>query len=282
MRVLHFWQFGLILSGVTVVSCNLVVDFDEFEFKRQACTQTSDCPVPDPSNPCLVAHCVKGGCSPEVAAHAPCETGVCDEAGQCVGCIDGSDCPSHVCEMNICVCDDGAKNTGEADVDCGGSSCPPCASTSACASNGDCIGDVCTDGVCSPCGDLDWAQWVPGDAEWATRALTVRDERTGLTWQREAPKQTSWNDAKTYCETLILEGTAKWRLPTRIELSSIVDYTRASPAIDIDTFPGKNDDAFWSATPKAGSDTDAWYVSFDSGNVDISERTKELRVRCVR
>lgn len=80
-----------------------------------------------------------------------------------------------------------------------------------------------------------------------------------------------------------------WRLPAIKELQTIVDRSRANPAIDQTLFFGLNDDYFWSATcnasgsvcPAVGSS--AWYVSFYQGVVDINDANNHLnRVRCVR
>ncbi len=45
-------------------------------------------------------------------------------------------------------CEDGAQNQDETDIDCGGSTCPPCADGAGCVSHGDCSSTVCLDGVC--------------------------------------------------------------------------------------------------------------------------------------
>ena len=49
---------------------------------------------------------------------------------------------------------------------------------------------------------------------------------TGLVWQQSTNSSTtSWSDALSYCESL---GDG-WSLPTRIELTTIVDHTVAGP-----------------------------------------------------
>ena len=59
---------------------------------------------------------------------------------------------------------------------------------------------------------------------------TVQDNVTGLVWQSSvtASQAFSWDDADL-CAGLTLGGRV-WRLPTRIELLSIVDFTRTGPA----------------------------------------------------
>ncbi len=64
----------------------------------------------------------------------------------------GDDCKSRVCMDNKCVlptCDDGVKNDGETDVDCG-AQCPekPCVDGKGCATGKDCLSNVCWAGEC--------------------------------------------------------------------------------------------------------------------------------------
>ena len=74
----------------------------------------------------------------------------------------------------------------------------------------------------------------------------------------------TWADAQTYCTTLTLATHSDWRLPTFIELVSIIDYSQNAPAISPTAFPPASVD-FWSSTPFAGALTDAREVYFSSG-----------------
>src|SRR5690606_22590710 len=73
--------------------------------------------------------CTDGGL---FAQGDPCSGGtlICTAAGDCVDCLDSSDCPGGgLCDNNVCQapsCSDGLENQGETDVDCGGPSCAPC------------------------------------------------------------------------------------------------------------------------------------------------------------
>ncbi len=113
---------------------------------------------------------------------------------------------------------------------------------------------------------------------------TVRDNVTGLVWQRDVPSAGyNWRQAKDYCSHLTLPGCG-WRLPTRIELVSLVDFTKPSPGPTIDTnaFPGTPGDAFWSSSPLASAPYLAWIVYFHGGSVAPFDVTFSHRVRCVR
>ena len=78
-------------------------------------------------------------------------------------------------------------------------------------------------------------------------------------------------------------GFTDWRMPTRAELWSIIDYGVAPPdpiAIDTDFFP--NTGAFyWSASGYAGNSNSAWVVLFIGGNT-INDKTNAWSVRLVR
>jgi hypothetical protein len=137
---------------------------------------------------------------------------------------------------------------------------------------------------------LDWAAWPmpefagsgrhPTSYEVSADQLTVRDNVTGLIWQRAVdPGTYSYDQARAYCADLVLGGCEHWRLPERIELVSIVDYTLANPAIDPMAFAGTPSAPFWSATTYGSMF--GWVVASGSGVWDIYDQTLSLRVRCV-
>ncbi len=113
---------------------------------------------------------------------------------------------------------------------------------------------------------------------------TVIDLVTGLTWERVVdPGSYVWSGAQTYCTNLKKGGfTTGWRLPTRVELISILDYGSFQPAIDTDTFTAAPADYFWSASPYNGSAGIYWMVDFFGGGVSGDAVSNAYRVRCVR
>jgi formylglycine-generating enzyme required for sulfatase activity len=109
------------------------------------------------------------------------------------------------------------------------------------------------------------------------------DRSTGLTWQRQvAPEQLDWGGAQGYCDCLELAGFNDWRLPTRIELISLIDYRRQEPSIDVEAFPETPSTWFWSSSPVAEDPLVAWYLSFMDGNTHEADRHMTYGVRCVR
>ena len=118
-----------------------------------------------------------------------------------------------------------------------------------------------------------------------TSSGTVYDTKTKLAWQQTISSNSStWADAKTYCAGVGsgLGGTG-WRLPTLKELQSLVDYSQTTPPmIDSTAFPGTPSDWFWSASPLAGSSSDAWDVYFFNGYTNYGDVSLPSYVRCVR
>jgi hypothetical protein len=89
--------------------------------------------------------------------------------------------------------------------------------------------------------------------------------------------------AETYCASLTTGGHDDWRLPTRLELVSIQDHSRAEPSIEPGAFPDTPSAVFWSSTRAAVGPTVFYAVSFSDGTVTYDGDIQgEQRVRCVR
>ena len=76
-----------------------------------------------------------------------------------------------------------------------------------------------------------------------------------------------------------------WRVPSLVELITIVDVARKSPAIDAPAFPATPAEFSWSATPTLGrSGQIYWTVQFDTGLSYGTTRAVSFTdyVRCVR
>jgi hypothetical protein len=103
-------------------------------------------------------------------------------------------------------------------------------------------------------------------------------------WQQAVPTGTyTWAQAVAYCPTLNLAGHSDWRLPSRIELVSIVDFGVTSGAtINATYFPSTPASWFWSSSPLVGSSSNAWLVYFDYGFTYLNFVSNTNYVRCVR
>jgi hypothetical protein len=86
-------------------------------------------------------------------------------------------------------------------------------------------------------------------------------------------------------------GTSTWRMPTRLELQSLVHYGTRWPAIDTDFFPNvpgefgnpniPTPNVTWSGTPGAFSD-EAWPIYFDAGASLANQKIRPNPVILVR
>jgi len=114
----------------------------------------------------------------------------------------------------------------------------------------------------------DGAVLKPNAKEWAV----VHDAATNLFWSREAISVESQSAALKAAKSVKLAGLKGWRAPSRIELLSLVDDTRYSPAIDTTFFPECPSAWFWTSTPYAPSPDYAWIVYFYYGSSDANLR----------
>ena len=156
------------------------------------------------------------------------------------------------------------------------------------------------------CGAFDWALWpmpngkddvsggAPNPNTYSDNSDgTITDRVTLLMWQQSVPTaggpaddgNVTWSEAMDYCAALSLAGHDDWRLPTEIELVSLVDYSNLGAGhapIDSTVFPDTPAAAFWSSTKHAAPETEAWTVYMDVGFTYAYDMTTVGRVRCVR
>jgi hypothetical protein len=124
---------------------------------------------------------------------------------------------------------------------------------------------------------------------------TVTHSPTGLVWQRcEVGKSWNgkgclgtasaftWESAKALTKGYSYAGKTDWRLPSKGELASLVDYTIASPAFNTTVFPNKTSFKLWSASPYANDISAAWAANLDSGTVQFYAQSDTLGVHLVR
>ncbi len=165
------------------------------------------------------------------------------------------------------------------------------------------------------------AQLGPGPDDWAC----TRDNVTGLIWEvkvddaahrRHALHGYTWFDPNSvdghqgaagntascintlggqscnthqYRQAVNAEGLCAandWRMPTRLEMESVMDYSRTGPTIDTDYFPNTPSESgasiYWTGLPRADSAAMAWAGFFDTGGIDYRDRSSPGKVRLVR
>jgi hypothetical protein len=238
------------------------------------------------------------------------------------GACDNACAPGELCGNSICACPTGQKlcngtclnimvnnyNCGDCGVVCatggwcyyGQCLCPTSESVcdGACtkmltdkANCGTCgnacaVAEVCIYGTCRP--DPEWANWPvpppgPPPSNYVISNSIVTDAVTGLVWQRGfSSTQHTWTSAQNYCATLTVDGQTGWRVPTMIELTSIVHYLVAKPHIDLTAFPGTPADGFWSSSEVVGDPTRARFVNFATADSRLWPRSLLMSVRCVQ
>ncbi|GAB6093762.1 hypothetical protein JCM14469_00140 [Desulfatiferula olefinivorans] len=121
----------------------------------------------------------------------------------------------------------------------------------------------------------------------------VIDTTTGLMWQVATVTGTdgdgmTFDEALAHCEAMTLGGFNDWRLPSRNEMISLVDFDRHEPALDPALFPGTKageTDYYWTSTTAVLNNNEtkhAWSLKFMTGVSSYSEKTKKAWVRAVR
>jgi len=122
---------------------------------------------------------------------------------------------------------------------------------------------------------------------------TVTDNVTGLMWQQNSGTVSyNWYKAAgvydaTYnpttldvCDAQTTGGHNDWRLPTKKELTGIIDYGRYNPSLNpVFSAVASN---YWSSTTYANYSSDAWGVDFYGGDVSYYNKSDGYSVRCVR
>ncbi len=150
--------------------------------------------------------------------------------------------------------------------------------------------------VPASCGTRSWACWpmpnapvtpLPHPAKYTVMAdeNVIRDDVTCLLWQSLAPTTTAytWANAQAFCTQTKYFGGVGWRLPTRIELISIVDYSRKSPSIVVSVFPSTQlSPPYWVWSPFGALPNNSYTISFNEGAVSYAEQSTMFLARCVR
>jgi len=94
---------------------------------------------------------------------------------------------------------------------------------------------------------------------------TITDNYTGLIWQKVDSGECTFEQASANAKSLKLAGHDDWRLPTQVELLSLVNHSY-NPAIDRNFFPSHatSQAEYWWTNQPSGSDR-VWVVNRGGG-----------------
>ena len=112
----------------------------------------------------------------------------------------------------------------------------------------------------------------------------VIDIEKNIMWQDDieaVSSPTGWTMAKEQCAELTLNGYSDWRLPSIKQLQTIVDVSRANPAIN-EEFKFVEPSSYWSRSPDLTNKGIAWYVGFKTGATFKDSKDYDCYIRCVR
>jgi hypothetical protein len=133
-----------------------------------------------------------------------------------------------------------------------------------------------------------WPQWhmpnpaaagLANDASYSVVAdASVIDNITKLEWEKTRGVASTAGGAALRCASLATGGHGDWRVPTRIELASLIDYMKSAPP-QIDPVFEQSPARLWTASRYAGDAGLFWIVDFANGEVKSGDGAE---VRCVR
>jgi hypothetical protein len=119
------------------------------------------------------------------------------------------------------------------------------------------------------------------------QGAAVRDNNTGLVWEKSPLETTSdWSGARMQCAEKNVGGTRGWRLPSVVELSSLIDPSLTPPYVQTSVFPTVKVNPYWSET--ANGDSTSPYgsskltVNFGDGLTGLTSKGSQSQVWCVR
>lgn len=94
------------------------------------------------------------------------------------------------------------------------------------------------------------------------KGVVVLDGDMGLSWTRQpSVERTTWTQARNICATLYPDGQSGWRLPTFLELASLVGRKPAGTLLPAShPFTNVQPGFYWSATTDADRSSHAWRV----------------------
>jgi len=103
------------------------------------------------------------------------------------------------------------------------------------------------------------------------------DKKTGLIWQDNDETKTvrkKWEGTKKYCQHLNLNNFKEWRLPNKVELSSLYRHKKR-----LQNLAESN---YWAVDVKPSDSSKSFGIDFYNGNKYWFPKSIKGYVRCVR
>jgi hypothetical protein len=147
-------------------------------------------------------------------------------------------------------------------------------------------------GAATECGDISSTMDYYGqDGHYPRQARSftavdenrVRDEVTGLIWAKSIGSASRWSEAETTCASLEL-GLKAYRLPTRFELLSLLDFgSQSTVGLPAQLGAASDTTLLWTSTELAGEESStAWAVDAQAGTMmRVSKDSVLPRALCV-
>lgn len=163
----------------------------------------------------------------------------------------------------------------------------------------------CVDGTCEDldgdqrlacvrgtCRSREWALWpmpspadagLPNPADYSILGETVLDRVTGLEWQRTVSSEVfDWEGARVHCRSVHI-GEHSFRLPTRIELVSLIRADSTLPTFDDTVFPAipyRDQNRYWTLSDAPDAES-AFFVDVQLGVSGPAEKGSLYHAWCV-
>ena len=112
----------------------------------------------------------------------------------------------------------------------------------------------------------------------------IYDNTTSLLWQDSQDNKDlsiTYKEAEEYCSKLVIAEYNNFRIPTLIELQSIIDYKNYKPAI-LTGFIYAPSETFWTSTPFANDKDYVWSINFKKGDRSTRAKHYDRFIRCVQ
>jgi hypothetical protein len=134
--------------------------------------------------------------------------------------------------------------------------------------------------------DYDDGDYQKGISNYYTRDdedIIVTDEVRNKMWQddKDPNAEGNFDDARNYCETLLLGGYLDWRLPTIHDLFSIINQENSPIHID-NQFSNTQLASYWSSAIVSDDIDKVWFVDFYEGMTGNMDKAEILKIKCIR